>query len=529
MEIKEKKVELFELFYDLVFVYAVSRVTLVLEEPVNGTFTFSQMAIYLISTLTVFQAWLFMTNYINRYGKWRWYDYLMLSINMFAAIYLSQAISSDWGVNNGRVFIASMMVLVTTVLILYTIQMLKKEQDWGAAKNGIVGLGLILILFGASFTATFTSLSGDAFYIMVAAIVLGAFLPFLTPKLYDSKIVNFPHLAERFELFTIITFGEGIVGMTRYFNINEFSSMPWTVFITIFFMFGCYVLQIHNLCNHHRIDGGVRLMFSHYFIVLAVNLITVAYLLFSDPECNRVFTASLMTISLLMFFAGLLSDSSYYHEHFPHGIKDYAASAACILAGAFIMFTFMDTPKGILYGAYIAVLGNLILFSLKYIRHRPKVQDETAKEERCRRCTPQSERDRATRTWSVSGTGMRNVTRLSSRATSREGSWTGCSGSGSWKRTTAPWRSGPDPAHTLFCSPPGSGSWCAWTHPTACWTACSPKRKGSDTPTWSVSRKTRAHTFPGRDTTPASRRYAPAAGPPNPSYAWRGRLAGPAP
>jgi len=35
MTVKEKKVEL---FYDLVFVYAISRVTLVLEEPVRGAF-----------------------------------------------------------------------------------------------------------------------------------------------------------------------------------------------------------------------------------------------------------------------------------------------------------------------------------------------------------------------------------------------------------------------------------------------------------------------------------------------------------
>ena len=36
MEVKEKKVELIELFYDLIYVYAISRLTLLIEEPVNG-------------------------------------------------------------------------------------------------------------------------------------------------------------------------------------------------------------------------------------------------------------------------------------------------------------------------------------------------------------------------------------------------------------------------------------------------------------------------------------------------------------
>jgi low temperature requirement protein LtrA len=36
MTVKEKKVELIELFYDLVYVYAISRMTLILEEPEGG-------------------------------------------------------------------------------------------------------------------------------------------------------------------------------------------------------------------------------------------------------------------------------------------------------------------------------------------------------------------------------------------------------------------------------------------------------------------------------------------------------------
>ena len=80
MRIEAKKVELFELFYDLVFVYAISRVTLLLEEPVSGVFTFEQFFVYIISTLAVLQSWMYMTNYINRYGQWRWYEYVFLSI-----------------------------------------------------------------------------------------------------------------------------------------------------------------------------------------------------------------------------------------------------------------------------------------------------------------------------------------------------------------------------------------------------------------------------------------------------------------
>ena len=36
MHVKEKKVELIELFYDMIYVYAISRLTLLIEEPEGG-------------------------------------------------------------------------------------------------------------------------------------------------------------------------------------------------------------------------------------------------------------------------------------------------------------------------------------------------------------------------------------------------------------------------------------------------------------------------------------------------------------
>ena len=41
MKVKEKKVELIELFYDLIYVYAISRMTMLIEEPTGGTIPLS--------------------------------------------------------------------------------------------------------------------------------------------------------------------------------------------------------------------------------------------------------------------------------------------------------------------------------------------------------------------------------------------------------------------------------------------------------------------------------------------------------
>ncbi len=48
MNVKEKKVELIELFYDLIYFYAISRLTLLMEEPERGIIPLSGFLRYLV-------------------------------------------------------------------------------------------------------------------------------------------------------------------------------------------------------------------------------------------------------------------------------------------------------------------------------------------------------------------------------------------------------------------------------------------------------------------------------------------------
>lgn len=54
--------------------------------------------------------------------------------------------------------------------------------------------------------------------------------------------------------------------MTEFFDMKNFSIRPVLVFAVILLLFGCYVTQIHYLCDHQRVDRALRLMFSHYFV-----------------------------------------------------------------------------------------------------------------------------------------------------------------------------------------------------------------------------------------------------------------------
>lgn len=128
MEVKERKVELIELFYDLIYVYAIANMTKLLEEPVDGIITAEMFAHYFILSMVIIQAWLYMTNYVNHYCRWRWYEYLAVVINMSAAIVMSQTISESW-TEYTRSLISSMMVMFACIASLYYLECRSGEDD----------------------------------------------------------------------------------------------------------------------------------------------------------------------------------------------------------------------------------------------------------------------------------------------------------------------------------------------------------------------------------------------------------------
>ena len=363
--VKEKKVELIELFYDLIYVYAISRLTLLIEEPENGVIPVSGFFQYFVVCFVILQAWLYLTNYVNRYGTWKWYEYALTVINMTATVYMANTITTQWN-EMSLTFNLAMLVMLLCVAVMYFIQTRLKEQDTGAAENSLIILAVDCLLYFAAFLASALHATQAVIWLDVAAVLVGAFLPFFIRGKFDISIISFPHLAERFELITIITFGEGVVGMTDFFDVKNFSLNPVLVFAVVLALFGCYVTQLHSLCNHHRVARSLRLMFSHYFIVIAVNLITVSFKFLENENSNRLFTAILMSVALVMFFVSIFSDSIYYHERFRFTRKDVGISAGCILAGAAVMIAGRNSIVGFLIGAVIAVFGNYGMLLKKY-------------------------------------------------------------------------------------------------------------------------------------------------------------------
>ena len=358
MTIVEKKVELIELFYDLIFVYAISKLTALISEPVNGTVAPDSFFVYIITSFVILQAWLYFTNYVNRYGQWHWHEYILAIVNMIAVIFMANTINTQWN----QMFVPfniSMLVMLSTVFVLYLIQVKQHGTFDIAAGNSIQILSIVCSIYIIALLAILLGFHDIVIWIDVIAVITGAFLPFFLKGHFDEGVINFPHLVERFELLTIITFGEAVVGMTYFFDVTSFNITSILVFLIVISMFGSYVIQIHNLVNHHRVERSLRLMFSHYFIIISINLMTVAFEWLHSGEVNPHLEIGVMIISLIVFYASIMANKPYYKEGIKFLNGDLVKMILFTAVGSFVILFSMENIYLFLSGILIITLGNL--------------------------------------------------------------------------------------------------------------------------------------------------------------------------
>ncbi len=80
--IKHKRVEFSELFYDLVFVFAISKVTTLIDHLHNGILTWNSFLDFFMAVLVLTDSWMIQTVYTNRYGKNSLFNIVIMFIKM---------------------------------------------------------------------------------------------------------------------------------------------------------------------------------------------------------------------------------------------------------------------------------------------------------------------------------------------------------------------------------------------------------------------------------------------------------------
>ena len=368
--VKHKRVNYSELFYDLVFVFAISKVTALIHHLHNGILTWNSLLDFFMSVLLLINAWMIQTVYTNRYGKNSLFNMVIMFINMGLLLFISNLIKDDWQQYFHYVCWA-IGTLTLTLFFQYLVEFFKKSTD-NVHRESIKGFLWItglrsLEIYLAALLPIYIGV-----YILYASILLTFITPITSISKDDHFQIVLPHLIERISLLVIITFGEMIMGLVNFFTIENFSIYSVLYFIIMLSLFLFYFVQFDHAIDEESNQKGLFLIYSHYPIFIGLLMMTVSMSFLLNPETNLLFATSFFYIGIGLFQAAVLANGPYNKNYLRYPRSYYCAQATLYLAALILSLLFASNPITVLSIATIFTLAIAIHFIYFYVTQNKK-------------------------------------------------------------------------------------------------------------------------------------------------------------
>ena len=361
-----KKVELPELFYDLVFVFAISQMTSLIHHLERGSLTFVSIMTFIFALVVAVNTWMVQTVYTNRYGKNSPVNMAFMFVSMALVLILSNSFTSNWSEGNNLYTFILLVAGLTLVLLLQYFWEFFQAKD--VANQRIIRFfifmltarGLLLLL---SLMLPFTAAAWSSFVVVIATTLA----PLFYTKAMAAVPTNFPHLVERLGLLTLLLFGELIVGISSYFQSNHLTLQSLLVFLVALGLFLTYYLQSDFILDHKKTKvTGNGLIYFHYPIFIGLSMTTVALSFFHDPDVKAGFLYFFAFIALGLFYLGVILMGRYNKKIYGFSRRFYGAQLAIYLVGLVLASFFLKQPLLLLVLLTLTVLAFLSSFFFFY-------------------------------------------------------------------------------------------------------------------------------------------------------------------
>ena len=368
--IKHKRVEFSELFYDLVFVFAISKATALIHPFHSGVVAWDSLLDFFISVMVIINSWMIQTIYTNRYGTNSLFNMVIMFINMGLMLFMSNMIGYNWQ----QWFYYTCWAVGTLTLTLffqYLVEFFRKSTDNTDRESikgflWLTGLGSL----GVYLAALFPIYVGV--YIFIASILLTFIVPIFLITKDEHFQVNLPHLIERVSLLVIITFGEMVVGLASFFTVENFSIYSVLNFVIMLSLFLFYFGEFDHAIDEGSSQKGLFVIYSHYPIFIGLMLMTVSMGYLLNPEANLLVAISFFYIGIGLFQAAVLANGPYNKNYLRYSKSYYCAQATLYLAALILSLLFASNPITVLSIATIFTLAIAIHFIYFYVTQNKK-------------------------------------------------------------------------------------------------------------------------------------------------------------
>ncbi len=368
--IKHKRVEFSELFYDLVFVFAISKATALIHPFHSGVVAWDSLLDFFISVMVIINSWMIQTIYTNRYGTNSLFNMVIMFINMGLMLFMSNMIGYNWQ----QWFYYTCWAVGTLTLTLffqYLVEFFRKSTDNTDRESikgflWLTGLGSL----GVYLAALFPIYVGV--YIFIASILLTFIVPIFLITKDEHFQVNLPHLIERVSLLVIITFGEMVVGLASFFTVENFSIYSVLNFVIMLSLFLFYFGEFDHAIDEGSSQKGLFVIYSHYPIFIGLMLMTVSMGYLLNPEANLLVAISFFYIGIGLFQAAVLANGPYNKNYLRYPRSYYCVQATLYLAALILSLLFASNPITVLSIATIFTLAIAIHFIYFYVTQNKK-------------------------------------------------------------------------------------------------------------------------------------------------------------
>ena len=367
--IKHKRVEYTELFYDLVFVYAISKATSLIHHLDNGMVTFESMLTFLLTLIILVNNWMIQTGFTNRHGKNSLLNMFASFLNMGILLFVSNLITQEWELVFQK-FCLALGTLSLTLFVQYLIEYMKKCTSCGSLRTIRGILWLIGLRVIAVYTASFLPLKFGV-PIFLAGFLSTFAIPIFMAMRGEKFISNLPHLIERLSLLIIITFGEMVMGLVQFFTTENFSINSVLLFIIMASLFLFYFGEFDHAIDEATDADISFLIYSHIPIIVGLIVITVSMSFLVLPSVNHLFAASFFYFGIAIFQGATLANSKYNIEDFKFPKCYYAFQIVLYLCGLILSLLLSKNPDAVILITSIMSVCQTGIFVVYFVKKKP--------------------------------------------------------------------------------------------------------------------------------------------------------------
>jgi low temperature requirement protein LtrA len=322
-----------ELFFDLIFVVVIGKITHLFGHTVNGHIELDTWLKFVLLFIPAWWIWYGHTNYANRFDDdKRSFRFLTLSL-MFLLILMSIGVSNEIEEQFQFIVIIYSVSRLFISGFYYSIGFrFPNKKKYSLAIGSIYGIGAIISLLSIFFTFPFS----------VVVFYAGIGFDILAPIYFKTHTKTHPvdkeHIVERIGLLGIILLGESIVALSE--SINDVNWTLQTVIIAVTgFAILCMIWWIYYdsfyFLKNSKLDrDGHAISYSQLLTYMAfailANMIRHAILHDLDVLDFRI----MVSVGMILFFIG--KQTSYWFnvpEHRRFNTINALISLAIVASG----------------------------------------------------------------------------------------------------------------------------------------------------------------------------------------------------